>query len=271
MTPCPTQTPYLSVIIPAYNEARRLPLFLQRVIAHLNQRHQFYEILVVDDGSQDQTARAVERAARGCPHVRLIQLTCNMGKGAAVRRGMQAARGTVQLFADADGAAPIEELGRLEAAIDAGADLAIGSRALASKNPAFTVHARWHRSALGSIFNNLVRYLSAQPIADTQCGFKLFRQPIAKDLFSVSCVDGYAFDLELLHIARQRNYGIAEVPINWTDQPGSKVRPWRDGFIMLRELLAIRKRDAQGLYLPRCRPAATVVEPALAAIEPTHF
>lgn len=271
MTPCSTQTPYISIIIPAYNEARRLPLFLQRVIAYLDRRHQSYEILVVDDGSQDQTARAVERAAHHCLHVRLIQLTCNMGKGAAVRRGMQAARGTVQLFADADGAAPIEELGRLEAAIDTGADIAIGSRALASKNPAFTVHARWHRSALGSIFNNLVRRLSAQPIADTQCGFKLFRRPVAQDLFSVSCVDGYAFDLELLHIARQRQYRIAEVPINWTDQPGSKVRPWRDGSIMLRELLAIRKRDAQGLYLPRCRPASTTVEPALAAIEPIHF
>lgn len=271
MTPGSTQTPYLSVIIPAYNEARRLPLFLQRVVSYLDQRGQSYEILVVDDGSQDQTAQAVEKAAHDCPHVRLIQLTCNMGKGAAVRRGMQAARGSVQLFADADGAAPIEEVGRLEAALTAGADLAIGSRALASKNPAFTVQARWHRSALGSLFNNLVRHLSAQPIADTQCGFKLFRRAVAQDLFSVSCVDGYAFDLELLHIARQRNYRIAEVPINWTDQPGSKVRPWRDGSIMLRELVAIRKRDAQGLYLPRCRPAPNAVEPALAAIEPTHF
>jgi len=109
-----------------------------------------------------------------------------------------------------------------------------------------------------------------QHIADTQCGFKLFRQPVAQDLFAVSCVDGYAFDLELLHIARQRRYRIAEVPINWTDQPGSKVRPWRDGVLMLRELLAIRKRDAQGLYQPRCRPVPGGVEPALATAEPTH-
>lgn len=271
VTLCQTQIPYLSVIIPAYNEASRLPLFLHRVIAHLDQRGQPYEILVVDDGSCDDTAQAVRLAADNRPHVRLIQLTCNMGKGAAVRRGMQAARGRVQLFADADGATPIEELGRLEAALVAGADLAIGSRALASHNPAFTVHARWHRSVLGSLFNNLVRRLGVPHIADTQCGFKLFRQSVAQDLFAVSCVDGYAFDLELLHIARQRRYRIAEVPINWTDQPGSKVRLWRDGSVMLRELMAIRKRDAQGLYRPRSRPTSGGVEPTLATAEPTHF
>ena len=270
VTLCSTQTPSLSVIIPAYNEARRLPLFLQRVIAHLDQRGQFYEILVVDDGSQDNTAHAVRMAAHHCPHLRLIQLTCNMGKGAAVRRGMQAARGTIQLFADADGATPIEELGRLEAALAAGADLAIGSRALASHDPAFTVHARWHRSLLGGLFNTVVQRLGVPHIADTQCGFKLFRQSVAQDLFAVSCVDGYAFDLELLHIARQRHYRIAEVPINWTDQPGSKVRPWRDGSLMLRELLAIRKREAQGLYQPQSRPSSSAVEPDLVTVEPTH-
>lgn len=270
VTPCSTQAPSLSVIIPAYNEARRLPLFLQQVITYLDRHSRSYEILVVDDGSTDGTAQTVEETAQRCPTLRLIQLTCNMGKGAAVRRGMQAARGILQLFADADGATPIEELSRLEQAIAAGADMAIGSRALASHNPAFTVQARWHRSLLGSLFNSVVRRLGEPPFADTQCGFKLFRQSIAQDLFFVSCVDGYAFDLELLHIGRQRNYRIAEVPINWTDQPGSKVRPWRDGSVMLRELLAIRKREAQGLYQPRTRPTLTGMEPDLGAIEPTH-
>ena len=271
MTPSSTYAPYLSVIIPAYNEARRLPLFLSRIIAYLDQHGRSYEVLVVDDGSRDQTATAFEQIAQHCPHVRLIQLSCNMGKGAAVRRGIQAARGTFQLFADADGATPIEELARLEAAIAAGADLAIGSRALACQNPDFTVQARWHRSVLGSLFNYLVQHLGIEDIADTQCGFKIFRRSVAQDLFSVACVDGYAFDLELLYIARQRGYRIAEVPINWTDQPGSKVRPWRDGTVMLRELLAIRKRNAQGLYQPRCRPTPNASEPALASIEPTHF
>lgn len=270
MTPCSTQAPYLSLIIPAYNEAQRLPLFLRQVITYLDRQSRSYEILVVDDGSDDGTAPAAEQTAHRCPHMRLIQLPCNRGKGAAVRRGMQAARGALQLFADADGATPIQELARLERAIAAGADLAIGSRALASLDPAFTVQARWHRSVLGSMFNHVARRLGEPQFADTQCGFKLFRQPIAQDLFSVACVDGYAFDLELLHIAHRRNYRIAEVPINWADQPGSKVRPWRDGSVMLRELLAIRRREAQGLYQPRCRLTPGGVEPDLAAIEPTH-
>lgn len=270
MTPCSSQTPSLSIVVPAYNEARRLPPFLQRMVIYLDQRRQSYEILVVDDGSQDHTAQAVELLAQQAPSVRLIQLTSNRGKGAAVRRGMQAARGTMQLFADADGATPIEELAHLESALTAGADLAIGSRALASQNPNYTVQARWHRSLLGSLFNAIVQRLGIRQIADTQCGFKLFRQSVAQDLFSVTCVDGYAFDLELLYIARQRGYRITEVPINWTDQPGSKVRPCRDGFVMLRELMAIRKREAQGRYMPRSRPVLSTVEPALRS-EPSHF
>lgn len=263
MTPCSTQAPSLSIVVPAYNEARRLPPFLQRTLTYLDQRRLSYEILVVDDGSQDHTPQAVELLAQQSPAVRLIQLTRNRGKGAAVRRGMQAARGTMQLFADADGATPIEELSHLESALAAGADLAIGSRALASQDPNYTVQARWHRSVMGSLFNALVQRLGLRHIADTQCGFKLFRRSVAQDLFSVTCVDGYAFDLELLYVARQRGYRIAEVPVNWTDQPGSKVRPWRDGFLMLREMMAIRKRHAQGRYRPRAWPTLSTVEPAL--------
>ncbi len=270
MTPCSTQAPFLSIIVPAYNEACRLPPFLQSTLAYLNRRRLSHEILVVDDGSKDQTARAVEQLAQQFPAVRLLQLRCNTGKGAAVRRGMQAACGTLQLFTDADGATPIEELARLEAALADGADLAIGSRALATRDARYTVHARWYRSVLGTIFNGIVQRLGLRHIADTQCGFKLFRRSVARDLFSVTCVDGYAFDLELLYIARQRGYRIAEVPVNWTDQPGSKVRPWRDGFVMLRELCAIRKREAQGHYLSRARLAPNNVEPALTS-EPTHF
>lgn len=271
VTTCLTQTPYLSVIIPAYNEARRLPLYLQRVLAYLDRHRLSYEILIVDDGSQDRTAQAVELVAQHSLHVRLIRLTCNAGKGAAVRRGMQAARGELQLFTDADGATPIEELARLESALAAGADLAIGSRALASQDSGYTVRARWLRSALGTIFNSLVQRLGIRNIADTQCGFKLFRRSVARDLFSVSCVDGYALDLELLYIARRRGYRIAEVPVNWCDQPGSKVRPWRDGFVMLRELMAIREREARGLYRPRCRTTPGTMEPSLSSVEPSHF
>ena len=195
MTPCSTQAPTLSIVVPAYNEARRLPPFLQRTVTYLGQRRLSYEILVVDDGSQDHTAQTVELLAQQSPAVRLIQSTSNRGKGAAVRRGMQAARGAMQLFADADGATPIEELSHLESALAAGADLAIGSRALASHDPNYTVQARWHRSMMGSLFNAVVQRFGLRHIADTQCGFKLFRRSVAQDLFSVACVDGYAFDL----------------------------------------------------------------------------
>jgi dolichyl-phosphate beta-glucosyltransferase len=171
---------------------------------------------------------------------------------------MQAARGVLRLFADADGATPIQELERLEAAIKDGADLAIGSRTLASRDHRYRVKARLHRTLLGNLFNRIVRNLGIQGIHDTQCGFKLFRQAVAQDLFSVARIDGYGFDLDLLHVAQRRGYRIAEVPINWTDQPGSKVRVLRDGFRMLREMLAVRRNDADGLYAIRQRPSGSV-------------
>jgi dolichyl-phosphate beta-glucosyltransferase len=236
----------LSVVIPAYNEARRIVPYLEAITAYLGRRGLSYELLVVDDGSQDDTAALAQQTG-----ARLIWLPRNTGKGAAVRAGMQAARGTLRLFADADGATPIQELERLEAAIKDGADLAIGSRTLASRDSRYQVKARLHRTLLGNLFNRIVRYLGVRHVHDTQCGFKLFRQAVAQDLFSVARINGYGFDLELLYIARRRGYRIAEVPINWTDQPGSKVRVVRDGLAMLREMLAVRRNDAAGLYAAR--------------------
>lgn len=243
----------LSVVIPAYNEARRILPYLQAIAAYMGQRDLSYEILVVDDGSRDDTARLVERAGTEYSHVRLIRLSRNSGKGAAVRAGMQAAQGELQLFTDADGATPIQELERLEAAMNNGADLAIGSRTLASRDSRYRVQARLHRTLLGNLFNRIVRLLGIRDINDTQCGFKLFRKSVAQDLFSVARIDGYGFDLELLYIAQRRGYHIAEIPINWADQPGSKVRVLRDGLRMFRELLAVRRNHAQGLYAVRQR------------------
>jgi dolichyl-phosphate beta-glucosyltransferase len=240
--------PDLSLVIPAYNEASRLPAFLQRVEAYLKKKGQPSEIIVVDDGSLDKTSEAVSALACRLPHIRLIRSACNLGKGAAVRLGMQNARGRLRLFTDADGATPIEELGRLEQAVAEGADIAIGSRALAARDPRYAVRARRHRSVLGSFFNAAVQSLGLQGIQDTQCGFKLFRGSVAQDLFSVARVNGYGFDLELLYLAKRRGYHIAEVPVNWADQPGSKVRPLWDGPAMLCEFLSMRRRHAQGDY-----------------------
>jgi dolichyl-phosphate beta-glucosyltransferase len=151
----------------------------------------------------------------------------------------------------------------LERAVVNGADMAIGSRTLASRLPGFTIKARLHRTLLGMLFNAAVRQSGIRGIADTQCGFKLFRRHVAQDLFSVSSIDGYGFDLELLYVAQQRGYRIAEVPVNWADQPGSKVRVLRDGLAMLRELAVIKKNGVSGLYdvrLPLHRLAPVTVE-----------
>ncbi len=257
-----TDSPVLSVVIPAFNEEQRLGRFLEQATDYLDRRGQRYEILVVDDGSTDGTAALVEAIRSRHPAVNLLRLPCNSGKGAAVRHGMRVASGQLQLFADADGATSMSELVRLEQAIARGADLAIGSRTLACHDPRYRVDARWHRSVLGSIFNRLVALLGVGDIADTQCGFKLFTRKAAQDLFSVSRLDGYGIDLELLYVAQRRGYRITEVPINWADQAGSKVRVLRDGFRMLRDLWGVRRDHARGKYELRSF-SKTVSAPAL--------
>jgi len=239
---------HLSVVIPAHNESARILPYLEHIASYLTSQGRPFEVLVVDDGSTDSTAAIVESFADHTSEFQVLRLPSRQGKGAAVRRGMQAAVGQLKLFADADGATPIGELARLEEAIVKGADIAIGSRTLASRMPDFTVHARLSRSVLGSLFNAAVKQSGIRGIRDTQCGFKLFRRAVADELFAVSSINGFGFDLELLYVAQQRHYRIAEVPVNWADQPGSKVRVFRDGIAMLRELALIKQNDSRGLY-----------------------
>jgi dolichyl-phosphate beta-glucosyltransferase len=237
-----------SIIVPAYNEAARILPHLQSIISYMRDRQQPFEVLVVDDGSTDTTASVVKTVASSIPEIQLLLAPRRQEKGAAVRQGMHAAIGRLQLFTDADGATPIQELARLEQAVANGADLAIGSRALASRLPDYAVHTRFYRTIMSNLFNSIIRQSRLKGISDTQCGFKLFRQSVAADLFEVSVINGYSFDLELLYVAQQRGYRIAEIPVNWSHQPGSKFRILRDSLAMLRELAVIRQNGDKGYY-----------------------
>ncbi|WP_455378141.1 dolichyl-phosphate beta-glucosyltransferase [Petrachloros mirabilis] len=238
----------LSVVIPAHNEAARISPYLSQISDYFAQQNRSYEILVIDDGSTDDTAVVVERHAQFNPRVQLIRLPRRSGKGAAIRYGMQAAIGHYQLFADADGATPISELAALEKSLAEGADISIGSRALAARSRGFSVHKRTSRRMLGALFNAALQRSGIKGISDTQCGFKLFRRTVAQDLFSHSSINGFGFDIELLCIALQRGYRIAEVPVNWSDRPGSKFHLLKDGLATLRELAVIRLNNRRGLY-----------------------
>lgn len=225
--------PRLSVVLPAYNEATRLPRYLRAARPYLaGAFSDDYEVLVVDDGSEDGLAAEVGRLGVGWPQLTLLHHEHNQGKGAALRTGMAAAQGEVLLFADADGATPIEEEAKLRAEISRGAALAVGSRLLDS--PGGAVSRSWRRDLPGRAFALLARSLFHLPVWDTQCGFKMFRREVVAPLLRVSRQDGYLFDLEVLAWASRLRYRIAEVPVRWRDVPGSKVRLCRDGWCMLR-------------------------------------
>ena len=238
--------PGISVISPAFNEEARLEPTLREIVGYFRERQRAAEVLVVDDGSRDGTSGLVLRLARQFPEIRLFRLPANGGKGYAVRTGVVNATGRLVLFADADGATPIAELESLEAAIESGADIAIGSRAVRSEG--VQVRARLYRRVMGRAFHLLVRTLAVDGIADTQCGFKLFRGPVAQDLFSRMRMNGFSFDVEVLLMARRAGYRIAEVPVNWTHQPGSRVNLVVDSLRMARDVFRIRGNLLRGFY-----------------------
>ena len=236
----------LSVVIPAYNEEHRLPSTLLSILEYLDGRSVKYEVIVVDDGSRDATARLVRQFARLSPQVKLLMCPRNRGKGFAVRLGMMNALGDLVLYDDADGASPIEELARLEEAIQGGADIAIGSRAIFAKDTA--VKTILIRKMMGRIFNTLVNVVLLPKIADTQCGFKLFKRAAARQLFALQRADGFSFDVEVLFLARRAGFAVAEIPINWTNIPGSKVSLVRDSFLMFVDVVRFRLTDLFGGY-----------------------
>jgi dolichyl-phosphate beta-glucosyltransferase len=239
----------LSLIVPAYNEAARLPPYLSRIGPYLDDRYgDDYEIVVVDDGGSDSLPELVREAARHWPQLRLLCHPTNRGKGAAVRTGMMASAGERLLFADADGATPIEEEAKLAAALDDGADLAVGSRV--ASEPGVERRRVMRRKLAGRVFALMARRALRLSVYDTQCGFKMFTRRAGLHLFRQGLERGYLFDLEILALAQRLGYRTAEVPINWSDQPGSKVRLVRDSLAMTGELWRLRRR------LPPSRTAA---------------
>lgn len=231
------------MVIPAFNEAARLPGYLEEIVDYLVGRGDPWDVVVVDDGSTDGTADIVRAVAARYGEVRLLRQPSNRGKGAAVRAGMLAARGGWRLFADADGATPIAELKRLEAALGGGGDIAIGSRAMAAAG--VVVRAQAHRVAAGRVFNALAELLGLAGIHDSQCGFKAFTAAAADDLFPRLTTAGFGFDVELLLRARARGWRIVEVPVTWHHQPASKVGVLKDGPRMLWQIVDARRRVAR--------------------------
>jgi dolichyl-phosphate beta-glucosyltransferase len=227
----------LSVVVPAYDEERRLGDTVARIRAYLDHAHARYELVLVDDGSRDGTLALMRTLAGQAANVRVVALRPNRGKGRAVAEGVKVATGELVLFTDADLSASIDELPKLEAALIEGAAIAIGSRAAPG---AREIDQPLHRRLMGRTFNLMVRAVIGAPFQDTQCGFKLFRGDAGRALFNELRTDGFAFDVEILLRARRKGLAIAEVPVRWLNSDGSRVQPLRHSLQMLRDLLRIR-------------------------------
>jgi dolichyl-phosphate beta-glucosyltransferase len=237
----------LSIIIPAHNEENRLPSSLAGIFAFLERQTYPSEVLVVENGSIDGTARVVQSLTSTYPKLRLLREPLR-GKGLAVRRGMLEATGAYRFICDADLSMPIEEVNRFLPPILNDADIAIASREAPG---AVRYGEPLHRHWFGRVFNLLVRILAVPGFHDTQCGFKCLRAEIAEDLFRVQRLDGWTFDVELLFIALKRGYHVVEVPIPWYYNPGSRVSLIPDSLAMLNDLFVIRRNWRAGLYAPR--------------------
>jgi len=232
--------PYLSVVIPAYNEENRLGPTLETIKGYLAERDYTSEVLVVDNGSRDRTSEVARDGGVEVMEER------RRGKGAAVRTGMLAARGEYVLFSDADLSTPIEEVEKLLAELRAGADVAIASRGLPESN--LVKRQPWYRELVGRAGNLLVRMMAVGGIADTQCGFKLFPREIARRVFPAQRLTGAAFDVELLFIVQHAGWKIAEVPVTWIDSPDTRFSRVRDSLDAVKDLFRIRINWLLGRY-----------------------
>jgi dolichyl-phosphate beta-glucosyltransferase len=233
-------------IVPAYNESERLAISLPKILDYVHKQQLRSEIIVVNDGSTDDTAEIARRFMAENADVRLVENPGNRGKGYSVRHGMLQAQGDVMLFTDADLSSPIYEASKLFAAIENGADVAIGSRWLQADLQ--TERQPWHRQLYGRVFNLALQLTLGLKYRDTQCGFKAFSRSAVKTIFARQRVERWGFDPELLFIADKFHLRTVEVPVEWAHDHRSKISPVRDGLKMALEMLAVRWNDIRGLY-----------------------
>jgi len=238
--------PRLSIVIPAYNESARIDGTLSRVLWCVEERGWDAEVLVVDDGSTDDTPAIVQKWMRRYPRLHMVRNPGNRGKGYSVRNGLLQAAGEIVMFTDADLSSPIEEAELLIAAIGEGADVAIGSRWLDRQKQ--TIHQPLYRRFFGRCFNKVTRWVMGLPFKDTQCGFKAFKREAAQTIFRLQTIERWGFDPEILFIARKLKLKIAEVPVTWGHDARSRISYLKDGLKMLEEMAVIRANSLRGRY-----------------------
>lgn len=239
--------PFLSIVIPAYNEAYRIRATLEKVLRYCESGNRPTELVIVDDGSSDSTPELLKDFQERCPAARILRNEPNRGKGFSVRRGVLEALGEFVLFTDADLSAPIEEADKLLAALESlGADAAVGSRAV--DRQLIGIHQPRFREWSGRLFNLCVRLATGLKIHDTQCGLKLFRRSSTRRAFELQRIEGFGFDPELLFLIQRLGGKIVEVPVRWDDNPATKIRFLHDAPKMVFDLVALRWRAATGKY-----------------------
>ena len=240
------EPPNYTIVLPAYNEGVRIGATLEKILAYVRQRGWHAEVIVVNDGSTDETAAIVREHAASDPALRLLENPGNRGKGYSVRNGMLHGSGDVLLFSDADLSSPIAEADKLFEAIAEGADVAIGSRWL--KTELQIQRQPIHRQVFGRIFNLALRLILGLQFKDTQCGFKAFTRRSAEAIFPLQQIERWGFDPELLYLAQKMNLTVREVPVSWSHREGTRINPLRDGLRMFLEMLKIRWNSLSGKY-----------------------
>jgi glycosyltransferase involved in cell wall biosynthesis len=254
--------PQLSIVVPAYNEGARIDDALRRIMSCIVARGWDAEVLVVDDGSKDNTAAIVQQWIADNPRLHLIQNPGNKGKGYSVRNGLLQAAGDIVMFTDADLSAPMEEAERLIAAIVQGADVAIGSRWMDRTRQ--TIHQPLYRQFFGRCFNWITRTVMGLPFKDTQCGFKAFKRQAAQVIFRLQTIERWGFDPEILFIARKLKYVVREVPVSWGHDERTRMSYLKDGIKMLEDMARIRANSLAGRYdaaIAAMKDTSTMVTP----------